>query len=316
MAIFWSNIASVDVTGIARRSASLWPDPWPDRVDISYGFGKGWVVNRATPVAFYVPKQLVGSALFPHYQIFWEPLIDGVFNDDKEYRNPTRTDLFNIGNPGAEMGKLRAREFQRAPIIGFEQRDERALKETSLETSICILMPEETQRSETVAATVRAVCNIRQPMIGRSVLVIVLVVVTPLGLSLPWKKRERVSGTWKSLGGDNPWLTDPSAQLKVSEPIDDPGFLHFEFKIVLPAVIQKDGVLGFGLKRVSNLLPPSEEQFPSDDSGGPAGDDVYTWGTLYIGSMPKQTKNYQSSENFLRLTGHPLPDRPRAFYIK
>ena len=114
MAIFWSNIASVDVTGIARRSASLWPDSWPDRVDISYGFGKGWVVNRATPVAFYVPKQLVGSALFPHYQIFWEPLIDGVFNDDKEYRNPTRTDLFNIGNPGAEMGKLRAREFQRA----------------------------------------------------------------------------------------------------------------------------------------------------------------------------------------------------------
>jgi hypothetical protein len=282
----------------------------------SGGYGNGWVVNRATPAPFYVPKQTVGSALFAHYETFLEPLMDGVFKDSKEYRNPTRTDLFNVANPGAEMGKLGLVNSNGTLVIGLRAKARTTAQGNEFGN---VYLYFDAGRDATLRDTGGGCAGGLQYAAADDRLIRFSYSIASGGTTANVSHVEEKGtclGTWASLSGATAWLTDPAAQIKVSEPTSDVGFVHFEIKVPLPTAVQNDRAVGFGLKRVSNLFTPSEEWFPSDDSGGPAADDVYTWATLYIGSMPSQVKSYQSSENVFRLTGHPLPDRPKAFFIK
>ena len=68
-----------------------------------------------------------------------------------------------------------------------------------------------------------------------------------------------------------------------SEPLNDPGFIHLEMKIVIPPEDLAEGRLGVGVRRTNSAGAASLERLPyRDQASWPADDDVFTWETVNL----------------------------------
>lgn len=278
----------------------------------SGGTGGGWVVHRELPPLLYAPRQTSGQQLTARYKTFVEPVVDGSIDWRDEYVNPTRTPLFNFADPAGPPG-----------VVGF-------VSSTNATNNLYLAL-----RVKSGTGTPS------MPVTGSEAGQITLYfdASRPLTLNdtgtcaspqLPGNEDRRLdvtysngtgvsastvtvselrggcasgSGAWVALGANAAWLPDPATQIKISEPPLDPGFMHIELMVKLPAAVVADGRVGVGLRRWNTANNPSEERLPSSDTGAPFADDVYSWSTLEL-SMPTSTSNLEQG-----LSAVARPDR-------
>ncbi len=246
------------------------------------GVSGGWVVLPGLPHKSYVPQQKVGEESLPGAAPYAEPVVDGEITGS-EYRNATAVRIRNRVAADAEPGEFRLVSSASAGALHLGMRVKGGTAAPGAESGTLTVYLDAGH-----TATLKGQgCGKYGQLPGsedRKLSFAYSIGSGPGARFGPVKQEKGTCSAWAELARHDA-ATWP-VTMAASEPLDDPGFVHLEVKVVVPPEYLAEGRLGVGVRRANSAGAASLERLPySDQASWPADDDVFTWETVNLTYM-------------------------------